>query len=192
LRCRAVTGAGWTGSFAMKRLKRRVLHYSACLIVLATVATWPSAGWPKTARHTCDVDKIVRGLLQNWGKQLKDAWSENKPELIVRTYAENGVLLPTCSKGPLSGHGEISGYFVKDFLPLKPVANFDFVSNPPKIGGDCTHAFASGLYGFKLEAFNPPKDVQARYTYVFTRTLIAQHHSSLVPTKPPQECPPKP
>jgi hypothetical protein len=176
----------------MNRLNRRVLHYSACLIVLTAVAAWPSAGWSKTTRHACDVDRMVRGLLQNWGNQLQAAWRQNDPQLIVRTYALNGVLLPTCSSGPLAGHDQISGYFVNDFLPFKPVANFDFAANPPKITGDCAHASASGLYDFKLEAFNPPADVKARYTYVFTGTLIDQHHSSLVPTKPPQECPPKP
>jgi hypothetical protein len=176
----------------MKRLNRWVRHYSACLIVLAAVAVWPSAGWSKTTRRGCDVDRMVRGLLQNWGNQLQEAWKQNKPDLIVRTYAPNGVLLPTCSKGPLTGHGEIGGYFVNDFLPFRPVAIFDFNRNPPKVGGDCAHAYSSGLYDFKLEAFNPPADVQARYTYVFTGTLIAQHHSSLVPTKPPQACPAKP
>jgi len=176
----------------MKRLNQRVLHYFACLIVLATVAAWPSPGWSRTARHTCDVDKVVRGLLQNWAKQLKEAWSQNKPGLIVSTYAANGVLLPTCSKGPLTGHEGIGGYFVKDFLPLKPVADFNFDTNPPKIGGDCTHAFASGLYDFDLTTATGNVRAQARYTYVFNGTLIAQHHSSLVPMKPPQECPAKP
>ena len=85
----------------MNRLNRRLLHYFACLVLLAIVAAWPSAGWSRTAGHTCDVDKAVRGLLQNWAKQLKEAWSQNKPGLIVSTYAANGVLLPTCSKGPL-------------------------------------------------------------------------------------------
>lgn len=176
----------------MKHLNRRVLHYSACVIVLTAVAAWPSAGWSRAAKRSCDVDQMVRGLLQNWGKQLQAAWQQNKPELIVNTYAANGVLLPTCSSGPLTGHTAITGYFVNDFLPFKPVANFDFVTNPPKVGGDCAHAYASGLYDFKLEAFNPPADVKARYTYVFTGTLISQHHSSLVPTKPPQACPDKP
>lgn len=174
----------------MNRVNRRVLRYCACLFVLVTIAAWPSAGWSRTAKHACDVNTLVRRLLQNWADQLKESWSRNDPELIVKNYAENGVLLPTCSKGPLSGRPAIRGYFEDDFLPLKPVATFDW--NNAKIGGDCSHAFASGLYSFKLQAFNPAKDAQARYTYVFTRALIAQHHSSLVPTKPPQECPPKP
>jgi hypothetical protein len=173
----------------MKRPNRRVLLYSACLFVFATIAAWPSAGWSRTARHACDVDKVVRARLDNWAKQLKDSWSKNNPELIVGTYAENGVLMPTCSNGPLAGHQAIKGYFANNFLPLKPEATFDF--NNAKIGGDCARPFASGLYSFKLNSSG--QVLQARYTYVFRKTgptewLIAQHHSSLLPN-PPSSCP---
>jgi hypothetical protein len=180
----------------MDRFNRRALRYSACLFLLVTIAAWPSAGWSRPAKHACDVNALVRKLLQNWVDQLKQAWSQNNPDLIVKTYAVNGVLLPTCSKGPLTGRPAIRGYFANDFLPLKPEATFDW--NNAKIGGDCAHAFASGLYDFDLTTATGKATAHARYTYVFTSTeLIAQHHSSLVPMKPPQpqqECPspPKP
>ncbi len=173
----------------MKRLNWRILRSYACLILLIAVAAWPSAGWSRTARHACDVGSVVRARLDNWARQLKDSWSKNNPKLIVGTYAENGVLMPTCSNGPLAGHQAITGYFEKNFLPLKPEATFDW-SNA-KIGGDCARPFASGLYSFKLNSSG--QMLQARYTYVFRQTgptswLIAQHHSSLLPN-PPSSCP---
>jgi hypothetical protein len=171
----------------MKRLNRRVLHYSACLILAAAVAAWPSAGWSRTAKHSCNVNTLVPRLLQNWADQLKESWSTNNPELIVRTYAENGVLLPTCDNGPLTGRAAIRGYF-EEFLKLEPVATFNMATT--RIGGDCPHPFASGLYTFNL---GKDGTLQARYTYVFRQTspsawLIAQHHSSLQP-KPTSTCP---
>jgi len=163
----------------MKRLNRRVLHRYACLIILATVAAWPSAGWSRRARHACDVNTVVPMLLQNWANQLSRS-SPSSPMPIISTYADNGVLLPTCANGPLTGRAEIKGYFV-GFLKPQPAATFDMAT--AKIGGDCTHPFASGLYTFKL---NDGTQLQARYTYVFRQTgattwLIAQHHSSLEP-----------
>ncbi len=175
----------------MKRLDRRVPRYSACLIVLATVAVWPTAGWSQTCSPN-NFKTFVEGLLQNWADKLKFSWAPHiDPGLIGATYAPDAVLLPTCSKGPLDSAG-IRHYFEEDFLPLKPEATFDWDNN--KIGGDCSRPFASGLYLFDLFAFKPEKHVQARYTYVFKQMpgnvyLIEQHHSSLVPTKPAQECP---
>ena len=171
----------------MKRPNRRVLLYSACLFVFATIAAWPSTGWSRTARHTCDVNKIVRERLENWAARLKESWEKNNPTLIVSTYAGNGVLLPTCANGPLAGREAISGYFVNDFLPLHPEATFDW--NSLKVGGDCAQPVGSGLYGFK----SSKGPLQARFTYVLRQTgpdtwLIAQHHSSLQP-KPASACP---
>jgi hypothetical protein len=143
------------------------------LITLARIAAWPSAGWSQTCN--------VQGLLQNWANQLKASWQKNNPDLIVDTYQpQNGVLLPTCSNGPLVGRRAIKGYF-EDFLKLKPEATFEWPS------AHCTQTFASGLYSFKVEG---GQVLRARYTYIFTGTLIAQHHSSLEPKPPaPQGCP---
>jgi hypothetical protein len=177
----------------MKSLNRRMLRYSACLFLLATVAAWPTAGWSQT----CDRDTIVKERLENWAEKLKESWSTPvgiNPGPIISTYAADGVLLPTCSNGPLIGRDtEIKDYFKDTFLPLKPVAKFDFGLRKFEVGGDCTHPFASGVYDF--ESNKGP--LKARYTYVFRRTgpqtnewLIAQHHSSLM-LDPEQKCPPK-
>jgi len=162
----------------MKSLNTRVLHRFACLAIIVAVA-WPAAGWSRAAKRACDVNAVVPKLLQNWATQLSRS-SPSNPTPIVSTYADNAVLLPTCANGPLTGRAEIKGYFV-GFLKPQPVATFDMTT--AKIGGDCTHPFASGLYTFKL---NDGTQLQARYTYVFRQTgprawLIAQHHSSLEP-----------
>jgi hypothetical protein len=171
----------------MKCLNRRVLHSFARLLLLTAVAAWPSAGWSRTVRHACNVKELVPRLLQNWADQLQRSVSEHSPGPIVSTYAADGVLLPTCDNGPLTGREAIKGYF-EEFLKLEPKAAFDWKT--ARIGGDCTRPFASGLYTFTL---GKDGTLQARYTYVFRQTsptawLIAQHHSSLQP-KPPSACP---
>jgi hypothetical protein len=125
------------------------------------------------------VNVVVPGLLQNWATQLSRSTPSN-PVPIVSTYAENGVLLPTCANGPLGGRNEIRGYF-EGFLRPQPAVTFNMAS--ARIGGDCAHPFASGLYTFRL---NDGTQLQGRYTYVFGQRspnvwLIAQHHSSLEP-----------
>ncbi len=162
----------------MKRLKRGVPHYSACLFLLAAFAAWPTAGWSQTASQTC----AVKDLLQNWADQLQASWLQPiYPPPIVSTYADNAVLLPTCSNGPLVGHPAIEDYFKNAFLPLQPQATFDWDN------AHCTPTFASGLYSFKVKN---GQVLRGRYTYVFTGKLIAQHHSSLEPNPLlPQGCP---
>jgi hypothetical protein len=165
-------------SNAMRRLNRRTLYQYACLILLV-VAAWPSTGWSRPARHACDVNVLVPTLLQNWATQLSRS-SPSDPTPIVSFYADNGVLLPTCANGPLTGRAAIRGYF-EGFLKPQPAVTFDAASG--RIGGDCAHPFGSGLYTFKLKDGTV---LQGRYTYVFKQVsanawLIAQHHSSLEP-----------
>lgn len=173
----------------MKRLYRRMPRHFACLFLLATIAAWPTAGWSRAAKQACNFDLVVHEGLKNWAAKLGES-SPTNPEPIVSTYAKpDAVLVPTCSNGPL-GYAAIRGYFKDKFLPLEPKATFDW--NSVKAGGDCTHAFASGRYSFKLK---DGKVLQARFTYIFRRPPpghtvwpIAQHHSSLV-LDPAQTCP---
>jgi hypothetical protein len=168
------------GSHAMNRL------VSAALALLA-VATWSSEGWSRTARQACDVHGWVNERLDNWKKQLARSTPKD-PSPIVGTYDfKHAVLLPTCANGPLTNQSKpetITDYF-KGFLKDTPVVEFD----KPIVGGVCGNAFASGLYSFKLNS-GSGSTLRARYTFVFQgpRALIMQHHSSLEPRTPEQQC----
>jgi hypothetical protein len=159
---------------------------SAALALLA-VAAWSSEGWSRTAGHACDVNSWVNERLDNWKKQLARSTPKD-PTPIVGTYDNrHAVLLPTCANGPLTNQSKpetITDYF-KSFLKDTPVVEFD----KPIVGGVCGNAFASGLYSFKLNGGSGPT-LRARYTLVFQGrpALIMQHHSSLEPRTPDQQC----
>ena len=166
---------------------------SAALVVLAVTA-WSSEGWArKTARHKCDVNSWVTERLNNWKEQLARSTPAD-PSPIVGTYdRDHAVLLPTCANGPLhnvSTDETIASYF-NEFLKKKPVVvAFEKVT----VGGVCGNAFASGLYTFRLDGGSGPT-LRARFTYVFQGPIqgapIMQHHSSLEPSTPGQQCPAK-
>jgi hypothetical protein len=173
----------------MKRFHRLALRGCAALaMILLGALAWPPEGRSKTPLRLCEVHNVQR-LLDNWAAALKQSWQPPaNPTLIVDKYAQNGaVLLPTCANGPLIGRVAIKGYF-DDFLKKHPVVEGGFVH--PNIGGDCNVAFASGLYTFKLNGGTAKETLlRARYTYIFRRGLIMQHHSSLEPDPPGAVCP---
>jgi hypothetical protein len=167
---------------------------SATLVVLAVTA-WSSEGWArKTARHKCDVNSWVTERLDNWKQQLARSTPAD-PSPIVGTYDRtHGALLPTCANGPLTNRpgpeperATITTYF-KKFLEDRPVVKFE----TQIVGGVCGNAFASGLYNFTLNG-GSGATLRARYTYVFQGDVraapIMQHHSSLEPRTPGQQCP---
>ena len=161
---------------------------SAALAMLAVMA-WSSEGWSRTRRQTCDVDAWAAERLSNWKTQLARSTPQD-PSPIVGTYNPHAaVLLPTCANGPLTHHSKetITDYF-KGFLKDAPAVDF----GRPVVGGICGNAFASGLYTFTLNSGRGPT-LRARYTYVIqgsgNQALIMQHHSSLEPKTPDQQCP---
>ena len=172
----------------MKRLNRCVLRQcAAAALILIAAAAWPSAGWSRPYARACNVNKVVITLLHNWANKLAQSTSSD-PAPIVGTYGADAVLLPTCANGPLTGRDQIKVYF-EGFLKQQPVVAFNASM---KIGGECTHPFASGLYTFTLNG-GTGAQLHARYTYIFAQThpgawLIAQHHSSLEPESK-SECP---
>ena len=171
----------------MKRLHRGVLRQCATSLILLAVVALPSSGWSRAQVRACNVNKVVPALLQNWANKLAQSTSTD-PAPIVGTYDDHAVLLPTCANGPLTGRDQIKVYF-EGFLKQHPVVAFNASM---KIGGECTHPFASGLYTFTLNG-GTGAQLHARYTYIFAQThpgawLIAQHHSSLEPESK-SECP---
>jgi len=162
-------------------------------VALATVAViaCSSEGWSRMAKPKCDVNSWVNERLENWKQQLARSTPAD-PSPIVGTYDRtHGTLLPTCANGPLTNQSRpetITEYF-KHFLEGRPIVDsFEKVI----VGGVCGNAFASGLYSFKLDGGRGPT-LRARFTYVFQgdvhRAPIMQHHSSLEPRTPNQQCP---
>jgi hypothetical protein len=135
------------------------------------------------------VKSWVDERLDNWKQQLARS-TPTDPSPIVETYdRKHAVLLPTCSNGPLTNQSTpetITDYF-KSFLKDRPVVTFEKTI----VGGVCGNAFASGIYSFKLDGGRGPT-LRARFTYVFQgdvkRASIMQHHSSLEPRTPDQQC----
>lgn len=149
---------------------------AATAVILLAVLAWPSEGWSRGRLQVCETHDVPR-LLDNWAKKLAESTPAN-PDPVVGTYQQTGsVLLPTCADGPAIGDTQIKKYFVEHFLGNKPVVK---TFGRPTIGGDCEVAFASGLYTFSLNGGSGP-ELRARYTYIFRRGLITQHHSSLEP-----------
>jgi len=155
-------------------LKRHWMSLLGSAFVMILVGL-PSEGWARTARRQCVVTpERVKALLKNWQTALNES-TATKPGPVVATYADRGVLLPTCANGPLTTREQITSYFLV-FLQDRPKAEID--ADKALIGGDCNFAFASGLYTFTT------KDnvvLRARYTYIFHQNKIVQHHSSLEP-----------
>jgi len=132
-------------------------------------------------------------LGQRTAGQLEKALAGSTPQdpaPIVGTYDfRHAVLLPTRANGPLTNQSKpetIIDYF-RGFLKDTPVVEFD----KPIVGGVCGNAFASGLYTFKLNGGSGPT-LRARYAFVYQGHVagapIMQHHSSLEPRTPDQQC----
>ena len=119
--------------------------------------------------------------------KLFDAWNAalqtGKPEVVVKQYAEDAVLLPTVSNKVRKNHAQIKEYF-EHFLELKPVGKI----NEANIRVYGNLAINSGVYTFTLTKGDKQNQVQARYTFVYRkigdRWLIVEHHSSAMPEQP--------
>lgn len=121
----------------------------------------------------------VSALFDRWNTALQTG----NPEEIVKSYAEDAVLLPTVSNKPRTNHTEIKDYFVH-FMEKHPKGKID--TSTVHVG--CNTAFDVGTYTFTLtDKEGKTSDVSARYSYVYEfkdgKWLIAHHHSSAMPEK---------
>lgn len=123
-------------------------------------------------------EKDITALFDQWNQSLQTG----KPDEVVKNYASDAILLPTLSNQVRHNHQEIKDYF-EHFLAKKPTGKLD--EQNIRLFGDI--AINSGIYTFTLNNEEKPKDVQARYTFVYHKIddkwLIVEHHSSLMPEK---------
>jgi len=183
----------------MKRLNptaRRGCLFAAVLAL--TVCAAPSAGWSQTEpRAKCKVHlgNFVKSLIKDWADALKDSKPDHTGPVVGKYApgATGAILLPTCSATPAIGTAAITAYFGGEHGFLSSAPEVTEIGEPT-VGGDCDASiFGSGLYTFKLNAVD--KTVRARYSYIFetrgqpAQWLIVQHHSSLAPKVPDNDCP---
>ena len=118
----------------------------------------------------------IVGLLEGWIASLRTG----RPEKVVANYAEEAILIPTLSSQIRHTHSEIREYF-EHFLQKEPEGRVE--EQNIRIYGEI--AINSGLYTFAVKEDGAPKEVRARFTFVYHRFgaqwLIVEHHSSLLP-----------
>lgn len=100
------------------------------------------------------------------------------PNLVVKNYAKNSILLATLSNKPRLTVAQKKSYF-KFFLANKPVGKINF--RKIEVGSDT--AVDAGIYTFTFAKTGAV--VKARYTFIYrlnkNKWLITCHHSSRMP-----------
>jgi uncharacterized protein (TIGR02246 family) len=117
-------------------------------------------------------------------KKLFDRWNNSlrtkKPDIVVKNYADDAVLLPTLSQKMRQNSANLREYFV-DFLKNSPSGKID----QRVIRISCNSATDTGIYTFTFINQGKQKKVPARYSFVYEyingKWLIVSHHSSKMP-----------
>ncbi len=119
----------------------------------------------------------IAALFDRWNATL----ATGDAAKVASLYARDGVLEPTVSNEVRTTPAAIEDYFVK-FLKMKPVGTIN-MRQIRMLGSDS--ALDTGVYTFRLTVDGKPRDVQARYTYVYKKVggdwKILNHHSSAMP-----------
>ncbi len=152
-------------------------HFFILLVGCFALALYSATGYAQVPL-TPEQMKIAQ-LFDKWNTDLQTG----KPEVLVKNYAPNAILLPTVSKIVRHNPKEMKDYF-KHFMEDEPSGKIDQNEQNIRIYGDI--AINSGNYTFTFKKTG--KVVPARYTFVYHRNTkgewwIVEHHSSEQPKK---------
>ena len=127
-----------------------------------------------------EAEIAVQQAFYDWCQAIEKA--KGNPEVIVKFYAPDAILLPTLSEEVLVNHeGGFNAYFKK--LTSLP----DVKCTPQKL---ITRLYTdtavnSGLYKFTYKEEGHTETISARFTFVYQKYgdqwLINKHHSSKMP-----------
>ena len=109
----------------------------------------------------------MRKYLDTWTENLKNGSVSD----IVSLYSTEAILLATYSQKIRIGHNSIADYFIN--LKEKKGLGCELLSFYPQP----SKSIVSGEYRFFWE----DGEAFARYTFVFDKSLILNHHSSEIP-----------
>ncbi len=155
---------------------------SSILIVLIAFTCILNIKTPALAENQTNVRCVnvktdeIKKLFYRWNNSLQT----KNPDIVVKNYANNAVLLPTLSHKIHQNTADIRQYFV-DFLKNSPSGKI----NRRVIRTGCNSATDSGIYTFTFTNQGKQKKVPARYSFVYEyingKWLIVSHHSSKMP-----------
>ncbi len=151
-------------------------------------------------RHAASLSFMVAALVAAslaWAEPKEDvaattaAWAQvfaqNDPDKIASLYSKDGVLWGTLSPTVRSDPTAIRAYFVSAFTAL-PQAKVSFGDQLIRVYGNA--AINTGYYTFSYVKDGETKTIPARYSFTYVkdgdRWMIADHHSSAIPTTPPR------
>ena len=148
----------------------RTLGFAAALGLLL-----PLAGHAASPTTCAKIDEAqVARLFDTWNNTAM----KGTPEQLAALYTDNAVLLPAVSNKPRYTKAERIAFFSK-FDQTRAVGHVD--EHHVQIG--CNAVIDSGVYTLTLAQGG---HVKARYTFVYVydgkRWLIANHHSSAMPS----------
>lgn len=153
---------------------------TAALAVLTGCATGnaqPAA--PAAPPAAPPSQQAIAGLFSEWNAAL----ATRSPEKVADLYAPDAVLLPTVSNKVRTDRAGIVDYF-QHFLENKPSGKIEQEAVNVL---DADTAVNTGVYRFDLTQNGTPRQVEARYTFVYElrggKWLIVNHHSSAMPEK---------
>ena len=152
------------------------------------------------ARHFAPLPFMVLSLViasAAWAEPKQDVaattarwtqlFAQNDPDQITTLYAKDGVLWGTLSPTVRSDPAAIRAYFVNAFTAL-PQAKVVFGEQLIRVYGNT--AINTGYYTFSYVKDGETKTIPARYSFTYVKDgdqwLIADHHSSAIPSAPPR------
>jgi uncharacterized protein (TIGR02246 family) len=155
---------------------------SSILIVLIAFTYILNIKIPALAENQTNVRCVnvkandIKNLFYRWNNSLQT----KNPDIVVKNYANNAVLLPTLSHKIHQNTADIREYFV-DFLKNSPSGKI----NHRIIRIGCNSATDTGIYTFTFTNQGKQEKVPARYSFVYEyingKWLIVSHHSSKMP-----------
>lgn len=133
-----------------------------------------------------DDKAAVAAAQEAWKKDLAAACGGGGPDKILPLYAEDAVLWGTISPKIRSDKAGLTDYFTNACKAL-PKLTVEFKEPHIRVYGGDT-AINSGYYTFSFEKDGKMVTLPARYSFTRVKKggkwLIADHHSSTMPTPP--------
>lgn len=103
-------------------------------------------------------------------QQYVDGWLKNDPELVLKVFAPDAVLIPQGSP-PVKGLDAIRDFYWPKDAPHAQIVDFKITTD--EVGGSADFAYARGAYSFSfqflLKGMMIPKPNEGNYLMLFRR-----------------------